>query len=94
MLPDVGAGAAGADEAVKRARRGGEVSEQRIGEREAEARVREVSGRSYASGFSDGPSKELATSTVVSSRAAVSWLARLLENSIVYLNEVQGVTTR
>ena len=33
-----------ADEAVKRARRGGEVSKQRIGEREAEARVREVSG--------------------------------------------------
>ena len=33
-----------ADEAVKQARRGGEVSEQRIGEREAEARVREVRG--------------------------------------------------
>ena len=49
VLPDVGAGARGrdreADEAVKRARRGGEVSEQRIGEREAEARVREVRGR-------------------------------------------------
>ena len=67
--------AAEADEAVKRARRGGEVSKQRIGEREAEARVREVSGRSYASGFSDGPSKELATSTVVSSRAGrVVWV--------------------